>query len=211
MVQASEYEKIAPHEKAKLSRQLAALLCLHRHAKIWSGNYCSTEQIVQWGERNTLLSNEVMAEWLKWKSYNPGKKGNAAECWLTWFQIELGEIFRPFYSCFCCQESVKDAARIYLNAVKQLYWETGKNDPDESCRLTRNDWEKLENATIALFFREWLQRQPQMRQSITEFAKSPFGRSIPEDQLSYIGNDDVSYYDIWYKYLIDAHNDLIKQ
>lgn len=211
MVQASEYDKIAPYEKAKLSRQLAALLCLHRHALIWSGNYCSTEQIVQWCERNTPLSNEVMAEWLKWKNYHPGKKKNMAECWLTWFQIELGEIFRPFYSCYCCPESVKDAARIYLNAVKQLYWEIGKNDPDESCRLTRNDWEKLENATTALFFREWLQRQPEMRQSIHDFAKAPFGYKIPEDQLLKVDECDdnaTSFYEKRYRSLVDAHEEI---
>lgn len=211
MVRASEYEKIAPHEKAKLSRQLAALLCLHRHAKIWSGNYCSTNQIVQWCERNTLLSSEVMAEWLKWKSYNPGKKENAAECWLTWFQIELGEIFRPFYSCYCCPESVKDAARIYLNAVKQLYWETGKNDLDESCPLTRKDWEKLEIATTVLFFREWMQTQPQMRQSIHDFAKAPFGDLIPEDQLSKVDEHDdnaITYFERRYRSLVDAHDEI---
>lgn len=211
MAQESEYKKIPPRKKEKLSRQLAALLYLNRYAKIWAGNNCSTAQIVRWCEEENALCDDVMSEWLKWKSYVPGKNGNVVECWLAWVQVELGEIFRPFHSCCCCPESVKDAARIYLNAVKRLYWETGLNDPNGSCRLTRNDWEKLEIATTALFFREWMQTQSEMRQSIHDFTKAPFGNSIPEDQLLKVDEGDenaTSYFERRYRSLVNAHDDI---
>lgn len=211
MAQTSEYIKIAPRKKEQMSSQLAALLYLDRQVKCWNGRFCSTEQIVQWCERNLPLSKDVMAEWLRWKNYLPGKNGNPTERWLTWYQLELKEIFKPFDTCCCCPESVKDASRIYLNAVKQLYWENGKNDPKELCSLTRSDWEKLENATTALFFRAWLQTQPQMRQSIYDFARAPFGDPISQEQLMTVDeNDDdaTPYLEKRYRSLANAHDEL---
>lgn len=208
MAQTLEYKKIPPKEKEKLSRRLAALLYLHRQVKIWAGNKCSTEQVIRWCEENNPLCNDVMAEWLRWKGYSPGRKMDIGECWMTWYRLEFREIFDSFSSCCCCPESVKDASRIYLNAVKQLYWETGLNDPDESCRLTRNDWEKLEIATTALFFREWMQSQPQMRQSIHDFARVPFGNPISEDQLLITDENGISDYERRYRSLNIAHNEI---
>lgn len=211
MVQPQEYTPIPPREKQNLSKQLAGLLFLHRSARIWDGHNCKTEQVIRWCENCTPLCDDIMREWLKWKGYIAGKRGSNRIHWMKWFLSELDLIFRDFNICRCSPDSVREASRIYLNAVKQLYWETGVNDPEELCRLTRNDWEKLETATIALFFKHWMDTQPQMRQSIRDFAKSPFGNPISEDVLSSFDEEDTnakSFLDKRYRALIDAHEDI---
>lgn len=196
MSQLEVYMKMAATDKEKLSRRLFPLLFLHRVAKLWTGANPTTQQIIKLCGEGTTLCTDVMNVWLKWKGTLPAREKKRDIKWIKFFSTEYSDIFSSFSKYKCCPDAVKDVARIYLNALKQLYWETALSDSDRCCPLTRNDWEKLENATTAVFFGEWLASQKEMRQSIYSFSKAPFGEPIPESKLDEQDEDGVRFLDI---------------
>lgn len=208
MSQLEAYKKKTASDKEKLSKRLLPILFLHRVAKLWTGANPTTQQIIQLCGEETILCADVMNTWLKWKATLPAKEKRRDIKWLKFFSDECGIIFSSFAKYKCTPDAVKDVVRIYLNALKPLYWETALGDPDRSCPITRNDWEKLENATTAVFFGEWLESQQNMRQSIYGFTKAPFGEPIPESKLEEQDENGVCFLDTRYKRLVDAFEEL---
>jgi len=206
MKQLTEYKKLSPKEKERLSNKLAALSLLDV-AQIGKDGFINPCQ------EGSPVHKEFDQIILLWKKRLLPDIALDQEPVISFFReaIKLCEwvLFIKSFSDFQCTfDLVKDVTDIYINAQKRLFLQNPRNDPDDNYTLTQYDYEKLKNSIIFSFYRTWLSYCPKMRQNIYEFAKAPFGQSLPLSELQKTTKNGDTFLDVRYKALCNARDDL---
>ena len=206
MAKEIHYVKMTSKEKAAISNQLAALF-LFRDVFIQYNDAVTFQHIKSICKEHDPLHLQLLDLWKKWEKNCIEKKWNFYE----WYKVMLVLILRSFTKAHCCFDAVRDTVRVYINAEKRLYRSIGIFDTKGICPLVRQDWDHLGNSTIAAFLMEWIITQPEMRQSIYQFARNPFNSPIPPDDLPQDKTvSGESGFAIRYNALRDAYRDIEK-
>lgn len=220
MGQPEGYKNLSVETKEIYGRRLAALLWMDMHG-IWKLHYEWDKQIFwgQLSKLGMDEKNQIFCflgdEWNKWAGESSklhallsvasqlnivyDAHGNSCEketdCLLSWWEIwyhaELREILSPCMGTTVCPVSIKECVSIFLIALKCLYLETVRCNPQNAYELTDPEWKCMGNAAIATFLRQWLTDQPEMQMTIYDYSKNYFKYSSPSEREADIGEIDV--------------------
>lgn len=183
-------------------RQLMILLLLLRSPLIHESGFGAMAKLEEyesvWGEYYPDVKALLMQ-----KISRVGEN----ESWHNWAIDQLRQIMRV--DEVCSTEAVRYAVRLYLKVMQLRYYQYGAQDEAHRYPLTPWVWTQMGNAVIAEFLYTWMLNQQHMRQSVSEFARYPFGNPLDADALrKYEGETDSGKKDTRYQLLRGAHRDI---
>lgn len=184
-------------KKQKQSWLLAGLFALQDHCRTSEG-ILRLEYLAEHPDasQSTLTKHAI-------KAYTSWKHACLIEGLspVVWTKQYLQFIFNDIIDQPLSISQIKWVARVFTNAAKKFYRTQPQDAKIKSCTLCHNDWERLERTAIACFLSDWLRNNPDMKQSLYDFALNPFGERRSFDTV-YTSKEE------YYSILLRVHDDI---